>query len=481
MALFALNEDVLSLILTELTQQDARQLLTTCHAGYDSAMPYFLRKVEFNEWSRSRTLAPAERIRVFCEFMLADPDRRIPCLRVLWLDGFAFAETSARMGQSGWERSYSCPCHLSRVLRLATGLRELSLRHADELLAAVDRDCFFDALAALPSLDIIRLDGQPSACELLSRTMSRPRNLRVSSGGGTRPHRSGAFTGVHLPANLSECLLELHFLGSVILAENLYPAGIVFPRLRTLTARFGFCASLANIAGAFPNLCTLNLHKVTFAVDQPPAIWPSGLDCVRLEADPGLTPALPLACRVRRLELITAITQSENQPFFATLLNSLTPAILFLAVKHANVAPLTTEIPHVASGLKYLHLVLRSLDEELVVRVLSPCVVETPSLTTRRCGCCRQAVRWPWGKPPSSGSPSDIWHLYPSSMTIAGLRRSHARWGSAYPQWHMSGSTYETSRLTRKTIWKRSRGIVLSVVKGIRRSNGFHGGGQSRL
>lgn len=107
MTLFSINEDVLALILAELTPQDARQLLTTCHAGYHIAMPYFLRHVEFDQWPTSRNLAPVDQIRMFCEFMLADPDRRTPCLQVLWLDGLALADTRApvQTGQIVWERS----------------------------------------------------------------------------------------------------------------------------------------------------------------------------------------------------------------------------------------------------------------------------------------------------------------------------------------------------------------------------------------
>lgn len=255
------------------------------------------------------------------------------------------------------------------------------MRHADGLLAASDRDCFFDALAALPNLDVMHLDGQPIVCELLSSTMSRPRHLRLSAGRGTRPHTSGAFTGIYLSEHLGESLQELYFKGSVILAENLRPAGVVFPRLRTLTVRFGYCASLANIAGAFPDLRTLKLLNVSFAANQPLAVWTPGLDCVQLEKDLRRTPAVPLACRVRRLELLTAVNQSERRQFFVTLLSSALPIVLFLTITHDDIASWLAEIARVAPGLKYLHVVSRSLNESIVVSMLPSCVVIAPLLT----------------------------------------------------------------------------------------------------
>lgn len=369
MSLFSLNADVLSLILAHLTPQDARQLLTTSHAGYDIAMPYFLRQVAFDEWpTRPTRIEPAERIRMFCEFMLADAERRIPCLRVLQLHGHAFALRSTRVqaGQTVWVRAYSCPCHFSRVLRLATGLRELRLLYADELLAVADRDCLFDALVALPAIDVMHLDDYPLACELLSKTMSRPRTLYLYAGRGTRPHTSGTFLGKHLPENLGECLEDLHFRGSVILAKNLHRAGIVFPRLRKLGMRFGYCASLASIAAAFPNLRALEIVRVAFALDQPPAVWKSGLDRVQLDKD--LTEGvIPLACKIRQLELLTPVSHPRMQPSFATLLSSSSPTVLFLSIAHDETGSWMAEVVRVAPGLEYLHLVLRSLDETLVV------------------------------------------------------------------------------------------------------------------
>lgn len=125
MALFSMNDDVVLLVLAELAPQDARQLIMTSHAGYEL---FFLRQVDLTGQS-GPTQTNAERMRKFCEFMLADPDRRIPYLRVLRLNGSTFAGpgTQVQMGQNVLELSYSCPCHLSRVLRSATGLRELQL------------------------------------------------------------------------------------------------------------------------------------------------------------------------------------------------------------------------------------------------------------------------------------------------------------------------------------------------------------------
>ncbi|TFY58013.1 hypothetical protein EVJ58_g6672, partial [Rhodofomes roseus] len=57
--------------------------------------------------------------------------------------------------------------------------------------------------------------------------------------------------GSHLPARLSAALEELRLQQCVALAENLYHASVIFPRLRTLTLS-GYCAALASIASVFP-------------------------------------------------------------------------------------------------------------------------------------------------------------------------------------------------------------------------------------
>ncbi|EPS93202.1 hypothetical protein FOMPIDRAFT_98082 [Fomitopsis schrenkii] len=94
MALFSMNDDVVLLVLAELAPQDARQLIMTSHAGYEL---FFLRQVDLTGQS-GPTQTNAERMRKFCEFMLADPDRRIPYLRVLRLNGSTFAGPGTQSG-----------------------------------------------------------------------------------------------------------------------------------------------------------------------------------------------------------------------------------------------------------------------------------------------------------------------------------------------------------------------------------------------
>ncbi|KAI0711882.1 hypothetical protein C8Q72DRAFT_870496 [Fomitopsis betulina] len=353
MTLFSINEDVLSLILARLARQDVGQLTMTSRAGYDIAMPYFLREVDFTEW---RSYGIATRTRQFCEFMLADPERRIPHLRVLRLHGYVLTELGEqeRACQNAIRSRYSCPCQLSRILKLATGLRELQFMRAEEILGA--SKCFIDALVALPALDVVCLDGGPQACKLLSNMTSRPRIVDLQS----------VSTAIPLPESLSECLEDLRLSGDADFAVLLHHHGVVFPRLRVLTMTRGVCGSLTNVASALPNLRTLRSFFVTFT-DQPAAAWSSGLDCVQYMGGPGW--ALPLACRVRRLELLTPLDAlAADHALLAEVLSKALPTVLFYPNIYEHNDSLVTDLARAAPGLKYLHIVLPSLDEDLVTK-----------------------------------------------------------------------------------------------------------------
>ncbi|KAH9933873.1 uncharacterized protein B0H18DRAFT_982413 [Fomitopsis serialis] len=355
MDFFSLNDDVLSIILAHLSTRDACQLTMTCRAGHAVAMPQFLREVKF------LCISPrsAERIRQFCAFMLADPDRRIPCLRTLRLLGPAFSlrEEEEREGEGTWR--YECPCHLSRVLQHATRLRELHLWAAGDLLQA--SDCFIDALAGLPALDVVHMHGRPWACQLLYRMAARPRTVHLHA---ERLARRGLpasdFAGIHFPAPLSAALEDLRLQQCIALAENLFHASIIFPALRTLTLS-GYCAALASIASVFPGLKCLRLQDVTFAAEQPIAAW-TELACVQTNGDLGI----PLVCKVRRLELHVSLNVHERMPLFVSLMQRATPTVLFCTVAHNRVAEWMDGLAGAARGLRYLHLALQSLDETLI-------------------------------------------------------------------------------------------------------------------
>ncbi|KAH9835115.1 uncharacterized protein C8Q71DRAFT_908323 [Rhodofomes roseus] len=356
-SLFSLNDDVLSIILAHLSTRDACQLTMTCRTGHALAMPQFLSEVKF------LCISPrsAGRIRQFCAFMLADPERRIPCLRTLRLLGPAFALPESMGPDGSANLRYECPCHLSRVLQQASRLRALHLWNAAALLRASDGCCFPDALAGLPALDVVHTHGRPWACALLARTASRPRALHLHAERGlARPPTSDFAAGSHLPALLSAALEELRLQQCVALAENLYHASVIFPRLRTLTLS-GYCAALASIASVFPALRTLRLQDVTFAAGQPIAAWPV-LEGLQTNGDL----AMPLVGRVRRLELQVSLNVHERMPLFVALLQRTTPAVLFCTVAHNRVAEWMKEVAGAAPGLRYLHLALQSLDARLV-------------------------------------------------------------------------------------------------------------------
>lgn len=111
---------------------------------------------------------------------------------------------------------------------------------------------------------------------------------------------------------------------------------------------------------------------------------------MQLDSDPRRD--VPLACRVRRLELLTPVNRCARQPLFARLLSRTLPAVLFFSVAYNHVAPWIAEIARSAPGLRYLHLVLPSLDERLIVSVFPSCSIVTTCVDDYS-ECSRKAVR----------------------------------------------------------------------------------------
>lgn len=365
MHLFSLNDDILSLIIAGLSPFDASQVMMTSRSGYDIAIPRFLSEVAFTR----RTPISAKRVRQFCDFMLADPRRRIPCLRALTLDGPALADSNFE---------YPCPCHLSKVLAFATGLTELHLGNVDTLLDSPT--CFPKALASLSSLESIRLEVGPCTCQLLHHLKSRPRTvdlyrpLRRSRDGATHVMLDGYTITCFLPQTLAPVLTRLRLRDCIYIAEELHRAHRTFPTVHTLTLD-GRSGELVSIAAAFPNLRHLQLRDVWLDPTQPNALW-RRLDHVEISTPDDLF--LPVVKPIRRLDVREPIESWQQLGFLKSMLETTRPTVLICPIMYDRVEAWLRE-PNAHSALlnlKYLHLVLRSVDEDIVVSIFATSVMQ---------------------------------------------------------------------------------------------------------
>ncbi|KAL6299591.1 hypothetical protein BKA93DRAFT_805844 [Sparassis latifolia] len=315
--LYDLDDDVLLIILSLISQRDALRLASTCHFGYNIALPRFLSKVDIQYSMRK-----SHKVAGFCKFMLADAPRRLPYLREFPLaDGCPYFPQP--FNHSIDPESVAL---LVQVLRRATEVKKLTIGNEDDLL--MNHPELLDALAALPHLQTIRLEycGWPSLT-LLSRSISCPHTLDIfdcnlggSEGDDDLPIAQNIVTSVR---NMK---VQLSHLG---IDDDLEEDGLEFVPTRLLTGtvwssvralNLSECSDMSDSARAFPNL-----HNLTYSntdprpVDNDPLVKWSNLDSVMARC------RVPLASRVRRLVLrYTCPPEAE----FLTLLQRCTPTIL---------------------------------------------------------------------------------------------------------------------------------------------------------
>ncbi|KZS99953.1 uncharacterized protein LAESUDRAFT_765060 [Laetiporus sulphureus 93-53] len=169
MALLSLNYDVLSEIVAQTDAKSALKLSMASRKAYDIGLPQALSCITLSRSQRQ--------ISAFCQFVLADPQNRLPCLRELIIESPAFGV--ARHIEFQRNADFSAAAELADVLEGAHRLKVLSIACFEDLVAKEPR--VGSAVCALPDLTDLGLHncGQ-AAIALLPRLRSSPHKVSIT-------------------------------------------------------------------------------------------------------------------------------------------------------------------------------------------------------------------------------------------------------------------------------------------------------------
>ncbi|KAF9798518.1 hypothetical protein IEO21_10707 [Rhodonia placenta] len=304
-------------------------------------MPRALAEAEFLYYSPTS----AERITKFCNFMLADIANRMPCLRTLKLSGKAL-----------WDNEASVRA-MVELLGCTTRLTELYLHDAAQLF--VMQPSLADAIAALTTLDIVRMTASAVQCDLLARFSSRPRRLELELLHGAAIHLNDIRTS-NLPPNLAGSVEEMFLNRCVCLAENSDVKGIIFPHVRKLVIS-GPIDDLSALASVFPQVASVHFMANVFGAEEQTAAW-THLDHVKV----GMYPAFRLACPVRRVDLLCQMGLNTSQSILEEFVGHMAPAVLLCAVEQRSIHKWMTAMATHTPALRYSHMAMPTLDGLLI-------------------------------------------------------------------------------------------------------------------
>ncbi|KAI0777538.1 hypothetical protein BD413DRAFT_467910 [Trametes elegans] len=343
-----LNRDVLKSISDFCAPADALQLALTCKDAYELAMPRVLSDITIGDPIMDDG---PDRLRKFCDFMLADPRRRVRHLRALRLLEGAFARVHDVGGRERLDADFSPATVLARLLLQADNLRIIQIRDAEPLFQS--DPAVYEALAKLTSLREVSLYyiGN-STLKALSQLRSTP--AVIENGlwkDGPRPQGDitpfGPFVSSMRHLKLWECGCMLE---SVIDRHT-------WPNLHTLEIG-GRIAKISELAHAFPSLRRLTFY-LEFSVKPetgPAPCWPE-LDYLGTSAP---IPSFPSP--VRRLQLqypIGATPGSPNSSDLKTLplMERANPTVLACTISESVSDMMLERMKLSMPSLRYLELV----------------------------------------------------------------------------------------------------------------------------
>lgn len=272
--LFALNDDVLSIIVSLIGPYDTFQLSLTCREAQKAAVPYFLEAVAFPlPWlcsanAKRSPMAYPELFEGFRAYMRAHASRRLQYLKSLVLaeDAFCIQHSSQHLEPPRYNFTLAAP--LADVIRGAVELRTISIDHSDAVFDAVPQ--LVDAIANLPQLcEVCFYNADLSTLELLSRMQSRPRKveLRIIEYSNALETWWGQYVrgDARFLSNFTDSLEVLNLSGGLDAIEELEPH-TVWPALRELRLARGPLVDLQAMSRAFPNLRRLHVECLPAAI-----------------------------------------------------------------------------------------------------------------------------------------------------------------------------------------------------------------------
>lgn len=266
--LFALNDDVLNIVLSLIDPYDAFRLSLTCRNAQRIAVPHFLETVAFplpwlcSPHAKRSPLAYPELFEGFRAYMCGQGSRRLQYLKSLILaeDAFCIQHGSQHLEPPRYTFTLAAP--LADVIRGAVELRTISIDHSDAIFDAVPQ--LVDAIASLPQLrEVCFYDADLSTLELLSRMHSRPRKveLRIIEYSNSLETWWGQYVrgGTRFLSNFTDSLEVLNLSGGLDAIEELEP-DTVWPAMRELRLARGPFVDLQAMSRAFPNLRRLHVE-----------------------------------------------------------------------------------------------------------------------------------------------------------------------------------------------------------------------------
>ncbi|KAH9849638.1 hypothetical protein C2E23DRAFT_888121 [Lenzites betulinus] len=343
-----LNRDVLKTISDFCAPGDAIQLAMTCKDAYELAMPRVLADVSIGD--------PAygdgpDRLLKFCQFMLADPRRRIRHLRALRLLEGAFARVLYVRSIERLEADFSPADVLADLLLQADNLRVVQIRDAEPLFQS--HPAVYEALAQLSYLKELSLyyigNSSLKAMSQLRSTPSIIENGLWKDGprpqGDITPFGPFVESMRHLKLWECGCMLE-----SIIDRH-------VWANLHTLEIG-GRIAKISELAHAFPNLRRLTFY-LEFSVKPetgPVTCWPE-LDYLETSAP---IPSFPSPARRLQLQYpVGATPGSHNSSDLKTLplMERANPVVLSCTVSDAVPLTMLERMKGAMPSMRYLELV----------------------------------------------------------------------------------------------------------------------------
>ncbi|PCH39833.1 hypothetical protein WOLCODRAFT_136519 [Wolfiporia cocos MD-104 SS10] len=316
--LLSLNDDILTIILSRISPGNARQLLMTCRAAYDLALPRVLSEINMDR--AVNRLHPGaktdpDRIAEVCSFLLSDAPRRPRFIRKLTVNGAAMEDKAASAEPF---RHAELALQLAQVLEHASGLRELTLSLMDRVFECEPR--LSAAVAALPSLESISLRLTRIRHIPWSTLVCRPRRLRVMTAMGfespDEDEQADLRSAIMQPSFQSLVSLDLSCASELL---DAFDSSVSCPNIRHL-AFSDDVVRTEHLPQCFPNVSTLCVIASCMG-SLPPVQWPS-LDIFTYIVEHG-GPPVPLAGPIRRFKFV-----GEYSPNLLCFLERACPVVL---------------------------------------------------------------------------------------------------------------------------------------------------------
>jgi hypothetical protein len=338
MHLLELNYDVLSEIISSTQRSELSNFVRTCHLAHDLAMPYLVSSVHLHR--------DHQQVLNFCQFMLSDPSRWIPMLRVLRILHFRddacidnndstskICNNDPQTQKHPVSLQVLMGSRLADVLKHACNLSCLRLDDIEQLLEYAPQIC--GAIIFCPKLTTVHFSDMGQRSRDMMVNMLGLRHIDI--------HHDGDVTTLLRP--FQSTLEEVSCMSPHVEHQSIeFDETYQWPRVHTLHLGNHSKNKIIKqkLVRAFPNLQTLLLVQrptdhSTRALNEGSECWPR-LDYVQGSLVDLYN--LAFSCPIRELN-VRGVVYSPNQPnnssaeMFLDLVRATQPQVLSFSVSEA--------------------------------------------------------------------------------------------------------------------------------------------------